>query len=351
MSSYREILDWFALHREASHSELERLIATADPERLDYAMGLAREVAVQNYGHGVFVRGLVEVSNRCVGGCYYCGLRTENRNINRYALSEEEIVEACKGGYELGLRSVVLQGGEVYDMSQKVASVVGNIKSLMPDVAVTLSLGEQDAEVYELWRKAGADRYLLRHETATKGHYARLHPERMRYDNRQRCLANLKTLGYQVGAGFMVGSPFQGTEELAHEIEYLLGLQPPMVGIGPYIPQCDTPFANQKRGSVERTLLMVSLVRMALPKALIPSTTALASSDAQGMTRGVLAGANVVMPNITPHKYRADYAIYDGKKSSGTEAGEGLRQLQAELGAIGYEAVLTRGDHLDFMKR
>ena len=260
-------------------------------------------------------------------------------------------MEACKSGYELGLRSVVLQGGEVYDMNQRVANVVERIKSLMPDVAVTLSLGEQDAEVYELWRKAGADRYLLRHESATKEHYARLHPERMRFDNRQRCLADLKSLGYQVGAGFMVGSPFQRAEELAHEIEYLVGLQPQMVGIGPYIPQSDTPFADQKRGGVELTLLMVALTRMALPKALIPSTTALASSDEQGMTRGILAGANVVMPNITPYKYRADYAIYDGKKSSGTEAGEGLRQLQTEMEAIGYEAVLTRGDHLDFMKR
>ncbi len=314
-------------------------------------MGLAREVAVQNYGHGVFVRGLVEVSNRCAGGCYYCGLRAENRSLNRYALSEEEIIGACKSGYELGLRSFVLQGGEVYDMNQRVANVVGEIKREMPDVAVTLSLGEQDVEVYKLWREAGADRYLLRHETATKEHYARLHPERMTFDNRQRCLKDLKALDYQVGAGFMVGSPFQTEKELAHEIEYLVGLQPQMVGIGPYIPQCDTPFADQKRGSVELTLLMVALTRMALPKALIPSTTALASSDEQGMARGILAGANVVMPNITPRKYRADYAIYDGKKSSGTEAGEGLRQLQTELEAIGYEAVLTRGDHLDFMKR
>jgi biotin synthase len=314
-------------------------------------MGLAREVAVENYGHGVFVRGLVEVSNRCAGGCYYCGLRAENRNVNRYSLSEEEIVGACRDGYELGLRSVVLQGGEVYDKAEMVASVVRKVKANMPDVAVTLSLGEQTSEVYDLWRKAGADRYLLRHETATKEHYARLHPERMSYDNRQRCLADLKSMGYQVGAGFMVGSPFQSEDELAREIEYLVGLQPQMVGIGPYIPQCDTPFADQKRGGVEQTLLMVALTRLALPKALIPSTTALASSDQQGMTRGILAGANVVMPNITPPQYRADYAIYDGKKSSGTEAGEGLLQLADELQAIGYEAVLSRGDHLDFMKR
>lgn len=313
-------------------------------------MGLAREVAVENYGHGVFVRGLVEVSNRCAGGCFYCGLRAENRNVNRYSLSEGEIVGACRNGYELGLRSFVLQGGEVYDKGQMVADVVRKVKTEMRDVAVTLSLGEQDAEIYDLWRKAGADRYLLRHETATKEHYAMLHPARMTFENRQRCIADLKVLGYQVGAGFMVGSPFQGTEELAREVEYLVGLQPQMVGIGPYIPQCDTPFADQKRGGVEQTLLMVALTRLALPKALIPSTTALASSDKQGMTRGILAGANVVMPNITPQHYRADYAIYDGKKSSGTEAGEGLQRLANELQMIGYESVLSRGDHADFVK-
>lgn len=351
MGSYREKLDWLALHNEASHSELVRIISTADSERLDYAMGLAREVAVQNYGREVFVRGLVEVSNRCVGGCYYCGLRAENRALNRYMLSEEEIAEACSDGYRLGLRSFVLQAGEVYDRTEMVAGVVRALKDRFSDVAVTLSLGEQSSEVYDLWRGAGADRYLLRHETATKEHYERLHPARMTFDNRQRCLADLKALGYQVGAGFMVGSPYQGVEELAREIEYLVNLQPQMVGIGPYIPQCDTPFADQKRGSVEQTLLMVALVRLALPKALIPSTTALASSDEHGMTRGILAGANVVMPNVTPRKYRADYAIYDGKKSSGTEAGEGLRQLASELHTIGYEATLTRGDHLDFMKR
>lgn len=351
MSGYKDILGWLALHHEATHSELVRLISSADAEKLDYAMGLAREVAVDNYGHGVFVRGLVEVSNRCAGGCYYCGLRAENSRVRRYSLSEEEIREACKKGYELGLRSFVLQGGEVYDKAEMMARVVRELKAEMPDAAVTLSLGEQDAEVYDLWRQAGADRYLLRHETATKEHYARLHPARMTFDNRQRCIADLKALGYQVGAGFMVGSPFQGAEELAREVEYLVGLQPQMVGIGPYIPQCDTPFGDQKRGSVEQTLLMVALTRLALPKALIPSTTALASSDKQGMTRGILAGANVVMPNITPQQYRADYAIYDGKKSCGTEAGEGLQRLASEFQMIGYEAVLSRGDHADFVKR
>lgn len=348
MSAYKPILEWLALHHEASHEELRKVIATADGEVLNYASGLAREVAQDNFGKGVYIRGLVEISNRCSGGCYYCGLRAENLAVARYALSEEEIVRACSEGYAKGLRSFVLQGGEVHEGAERVAYLVQRIKRLMPDAAVTLSLGEQPSEVYDEWRKAGADRYLLRHETATKEHYERLHPARMSYENRLRCLGELRTLGYQVGAGFMVGSPYQSEEELAREVEFLLDFQPEMVGIGPFIPQHSTPFAEMPRGGVEQTLLMVSLARLALPKALIPSTTALASSDEQGMQRGILAGANVVMPNITPERYRPDYAIYDGKKSVGTESGEGIELLRRELEEISYTAQMVRGDHPDY---
>lgn len=349
MSAYKPILEWLAAHHEASHKELVGLIRNADEAVLGYASGLAREVADGVFGKRVYLRGLVEISNRCSGGCYYCGLRAENTSVCRYALSEEEIVMACQEGYALGLKSFVLQGGEVRGNAESVAEAVRRVKSEMPDAAVTLSLGEQTGEIYDLWRKAGADRYLLRHETATKAHYKRLHPARQTFENRQRCLGELRALGYQIGAGFMVGSPYQTEEELAHEVEYLLTLRPEMVGIGPFIPQHSTPFASEKRGSVEQTLLMVSLARLALPKALIPSTTALASSHESGMVRGILAGANVVMPNITPPKYRPDYAIYDGKKSVGTESGEGIEQLRRELEGIGYAAAMVRGDHPDFV--
>lgn len=348
MSAYKPILEWLALHHEASHEELRKVIATADGAVLNYASGLAREVAQDKFGKGVYVRGLVEISNRCSGGCYYCGLRAENLAVARYTLSEEDIVKACSAGYEKGLRSFVLQGGEVREGAERVAHLVQRIKQLMPDAAVTLSLGEQPSEVYNEWRKAGADRYLLRHETATKEHYERLHPARMSHENRLRCLDELRALGYQVGAGFMVGSPYQSEYELAREVEFLLDFRPEMVGIGPFIPQHSTPFADMARGGVEQTLLMVSLTRLALPKALIPSTTALASSDEQGMQRGILAGANVVMPNITPERYRPDYAIYDGKKSIGTESGEGIELLRRELEEIGYTAEMVRGDHLDY---
>lgn len=351
MSRNGKILEWLAAYNEVSHKELTGLIASADGSTLDYAAGVAREIASEVYGRKVYLRGLVEISNRCACGCYYCGLRAENSNVERYALSKEEIMGACTEGYRLGLRSFVLQGGEVKDNAESVADVVRTIRQTIPEAAVTLSLGEQSEEVYALWREAGADRYLLRHETATKEHYARLHPERQTYESRMRCLGALRSLGYQVGAGFMVGSPYQSEEELAREVEYLLDFRPEMVGIGPFIPQSNTPFASMRRGSVELTLLMVSLVRLALPKALIPATTALASSDESGTVRGVLSGANVVMPNITPQQYRPHYAIYDGKKSSGSESGEGLRMLQEELERVGYTAAMERGDHPDFMKK
>lgn len=351
MSRNSKILEWLAAHKEASHNELTGLIASADNSTLDYAAGLAREIASEVYGRKVYLRGLVEISNRCACGCYYCGLRAENCNVERYALSEEEIVRSCGECYVLGLRSFVLQSGEVHDRAEEVARVVRRLKEEYSDASVTLSLGEQPIEVYDRWRKAGADRYLLRHETATPEHYARLHPARQTYESRMRCLRALRSLGYQVGAGFMVGSPYQTEEELAREVEYLLELRPEMVGIGPFIPQHSTPFADMPRGGVEKTLLMVSLVRLALPKALIPSTTALASSDDSGMVRGILAGANVVMPNITPERYRPNYAIYDGKKSVGTESGEGIELLRRELAGVGYTVAMERGDHPDYVEK
>lgn len=350
MNNYKKILERLALCHEASHAELVGLISRADSEVLEYASGLAREVATGVFGRKVFLRGLVEISNRCSGGCYYCGLRVDNRSLNRYSLTKEEILEACRRGYDLGLRSFVLQAGEIKSDGRDVEDVVRRIKDAMPDVAVTLSLGEQSEEVYDLWRKAGADRYLLRHESATKEHYNRLHPERMSHEARLHCLDILRSMGYQIGAGFMVGSPFQSEEELAREVEFLLELHPEMVGIGPFIPQSATPFAEMRRGGVEQTLLMLSLVRLSLPKALIPSTTALASSDSDGTVRGILAGANVVMPNITPMCYRSDYAIYDGKKSIGTESVEGLTMLCEELQRVGYCAAMERGDHPDFLE-
>ena len=328
---------------------LTELIASADEDVREYAAAVAREVAQEYFGNGVYLRGLVEISNRCSRGCYYCGLRAENGGVHRYSLSHDEVAEACAEGYNLGFRSFVLQGGEMHNIQDDVAILTKRLRNEMPEVALTLSLGEQSYETYRRWREAGADRYLLRHETATKSHYQRLHPEWMSYDERLECLDNLHALGYQRGAGFMVGSPWQGAEELAAEIEFLSKMRPEMVGIGPFIPQSATPFAGYERGSVEQTLLMISLVRLTLPKALIPATTALASSDEAGTSRGVMAGANVVMPNLTPRRVRGDYAIYDGKKSYGSESAEGVEMLAEQLLRVGYEPRMTRGDHPDFV--
>ena len=316
---------------------LVRLIEECTEESVARVCRAARATSEEHFGRRVWLRGLVEVWSRCEGGCLYCGLRAENRGLGRYEMTSEEIVETCREGYSLGLRTFVLQGGQVRDRAEKVESVVRILKAEFPDAAVTLSLGEQPREVYERWRRAGADRYLLRHETASEGHYRLLHPERMNFHHRRECLGWLKELGYQTGAGMMVGSPHQRAEDLVADLGYLADLQPDMVGIGPFMPQGQTPFAEWPRGSVERTVLMVALVRLLLPTAMIPATTALASADGEGTVRGVLAGANVVMPNLTPQKYRAQYAIYDHKKSTGSEAAEGIESLRANFDSIGYE--------------
>lgn len=331
------IIDSLRQGKIPSDQSLVRLIEECTEESVARVCRAARATSEEHFGRRVWLRGLVEVWSRCEGGCLYCGLRAENRGLGRYEMTSEEIVETCREGYSLGLRTFVLQGGQVRDRADKVESVVRTLKAEFPDAAVTLSLGEQPRETYERWRRAGADRYLLRHETASEGHYRLLHPERMNFHHRRECLGWLKELGYQTGAGMMVGSPHQRAEDLVADLEYLAALQPDMVGIGPFMPQGQTPFAEWPRGSVERTVLMVALVRLLLPMAMIPATTALASADGEGTTRGVLAGANVVMPNLTPQKYRAQYAIYDHKKSTGSEAAEGIESLRANFDSIGYE--------------
>lgn len=320
-----------------SDQSLVRLIEECTEESVARVCRAARATSEEHFGRRVWLRGLVEVWSRCEGGCLYCGLRAENRELCRYEMTSEEIVEACREGYSLGLRTFVLQGGQVRDRVEMVESVVRTLKAEFPDAAVTLSLGEQPREVYEKWRRAGADRYLLRHETASERHYGLLHPERMNFHHRRECLGWLKELGYQTGAGMMVGSPWQRSEDLVADLHYLRELRPEMVGIGPFMPQSDTPLGEWPRGSVERTLLMVALVRLLLPTAMIPATTALASADGKGTLRGLLAGANVVMPNLTPQKYRAQYAIYDHKKSTGSEAAEGIDALRIALENINHK--------------
>jgi len=329
-----------------SLSEFETLISSYTKEDMDFAGKIAREICDSIYGKEIFLRGLIEISNYCKNDCYYCGIRRSNKCAQRYRLTEEDILECCKEGYALGYRTFVLQGGEdMYFTKERVCSVVSRIKELYPDCAITLSLGEKDFEEYKAYTEAGADRYLLRHETADKEHYAMLHPENLSALTRQKCLFDLKKLGFQTGAGMMVGAPFQTPLHLAKDMLFLSELRPQMVGIGPFIPHKDTPFKDKERGSLELTIFLLSLTRIMLPDVLLPATTALGTIHPTGREMGVLAGANVIMPNLSPMSVRKKYMLYDGKISVGDESAQSVNTVREKMSSIGYEVSLSRGDH------
>ncbi|MEG2051740.1 MAG: [FeFe] hydrogenase H-cluster radical SAM maturase HydE [Oscillospiraceae bacterium] len=303
----------------------------------------------KQYGARVFFRGLIEFSNFCKNNCYYCGIQRSNQNISRYLMTEKEILDTCGQGYKMGFRTFVLQSGEDLCFSDdKLCSVVCKIKALFPDCAITLSAGELSYESYIKLYDAGADRYLLRHETANEEHYRMLHPPELSLAHRKECLYNLKEIGYQVGAGFMVESPCQTYETLAEDLIFLRELQPHMIGIGPFIPHEDTKFANFDTPTIHKTIILLSLVRIMLPTALIPATTALNTIDSSAREKGFMAGANVVMPNLTPKKYRDNYRLYDNKLCSDLEASENLSNLMEAIEKINMIPDLSRGDHADF---
>ena len=306
---------------------------------------LADKVRREEYGNKVYIRGLIEFTNYCKNNCFYCGLRRDNKLVERYRLSKDDILSCCIEGYKSGFRTFVLQGGEdPYFSDEILCDIVFSIKSLFPDCAVTLSVGEKEKESYKAYKNAGADRYLLRHETACGEHYAKLHPKEMHYNNRVRCLYDLKDLGFQVGAGFMVGSPFQTLENIVEDIRFMQKLQPDMIGIGPYLTQKDTPFSEFKNGNLELTIKLLSIVRILFPKVLLPATTALATLAENGRETALKSGANVLMPNLSPSEKRAKYAIYDNKLSIGGESAEKLQELKKSVSDIGYEIVCDRGD-------
>lgn len=299
------------------------------------------------YGNKVYIRGLIEFTNYCKNNCYYCGIRRDNRNVRRYRLTEEEILSCCREGYELGYRTFVLQGGEdPYFTDERMTRLIRQIKENHPDCAITLSIGEREKESYRKFREAGADRYLLRHETADEAHYRSLHPQEMSLSHRMQCLYDLKELDYQVGAGFMVGSPGQTLVNIADDLLFLHRLQPEMVGIGPFIPHHDTRYAGEKAGSVDMTIFLLSVIRILLPKVLLPATTALGTMDPFGREKGLLAGANVVMPNLSPEKNRKDYSLYDNKICTGEEAAQSIAALRKKVESVGCQVVTDRGDAL-----
>lgn len=344
-----EIREWVDQIREKQNITQEQLagILSCDNESdIEYLHKAARQVTDEIYGNKVYIRGLIEFTNYCKNDCLYCGIRRSNKTADRYRLSEKEILACCDTGYELGFRTFVLQGGEdPYYTDEKICSLVGQIKDNYPDCALTLSIGEKSTESYRQYFEAGADRYLLRHETANQEHYSRLHPRDMSLDNRKRCLRDLKEIGFQVGCGFMVGSPHQTIETLYEDLQFIKNFRPHMVGIGPFIPQHATPFSREKAGGLEETLRLLSIIRLMNPHVLLPSTTALGTIHPQGRELGIKAGANVVMPNLSPTEVREKYQLYDNKICTGDEAAECRACMQNRMKQIGYEVVTDRGDY------
>ena len=328
------LVDKLAKSHVLSREEFSFLLDNIGEED-SYLYEKAREAALANYGNKIYVRGLMEFSNYCKNDCYYCGIRRSNQKASRYRLSPEQIMECCSIGYGLGFRTFVLQGGEdPWFTDEKIAYLVERMKKQYPDCAVTLSVGEKGYDTYKRWFDAGADRYLLRHETANPCHYASLHPPQMSSEYRKECLHNLKAIGYQTGCGI-----------IAEDLEFMHGLQPEMVGIGPFIPHHDTPFKDRPAGTLRQTLLLLAIVRLMLPDVLLPATTALGTIEPDGREQGVMAGANVVMPNLSPMEVRKKYMLYDNKISTGMEAAANIKELKRRMASIGYEVVTDRGDH------
>ena len=346
MERMKPVYERFIENPDFTKPDFVELIKCAeDPEAVRKLKEEAVRIREIYYGKKVFTRGLIEYTNYCKNDCYYCGIRKSNTNAKRYRLTEDEIMACCENGYELGFRTFVLQGGEdAYYTDDRMVEIIKKIKEAYPECALTLSIGEKSYESYKRFREAGADRYLLRHETANEEHYRKLHPEKMSLAVRKNCLYDLKKLGYQVGAGMMVGSPYQTTEDLAEDLVFLKELQPEMVGIGPFIPHHDTQFAKEPAGSVEMTLFLLAVIRILLPKVLLPATTALGTMDPLGREKGLQAGANVVMPNLSPVKNRKQYELYDNKICTGEEAAECRGCMGRRVASVGYELVTERGD-------
>ncbi len=329
-----------------ANEELRELLTTTDSALVERLRAAAEGLTVENFGHGIYLRGLIEVSNICRNDCRYCGIRCSNRNVERYRLDSAAILGCCEEGYGLGLRTFVLQGGEDPALGDDfLVPLVGEIRRRYPDCAITLSLGERTEESYRALFEAGATRYLLRHETIDQEHYAHLHPARMSLEGRIGCLRTLKRIGYQTGTGIMVGSPGQTIDTIVADLRFMADLQPEMIGIGPFLPHCDTPFRDEPAGSLDLTLRLISILRLMHPRALIPATTSLATITPDGRARGILAGANVVMPNLSPAAERHKYMLYDNKAFVGTESVEGLRALETEFSKICRHADFSRGDY------
>ena len=342
----KNLIDKLNKDKSLSLDQYKTLIEQYDSFDIEYAKSIAVDIRKSVYGNSVFIRGLIEVSNYCKNGCLYCGINRSNKNCSRYRLTKDEILTCCDYGYELGFRTFVLQGGEDNHFTDEfVCDIVKEIKKKFPDCAVTLSLGEKSFESYKKLYDAGADRYLLRHETADSEHYSKLHPSDLNLENRMECLKNLKTIGFQTGCGIMVGSPYQTSEHIAKDLKFIKEFDPEMCGIGPFLPHKDTVFASFEKGSFELTLFLLSLIRIMKPNILLPSTTALGTIREGGREMGILHGANVIMPNLSPESAKDKYMLYDNKLRTGLESANALEMLKEKMTSIGYEIVTDRGDY------
>lgn len=339
-----QLIDKLEKEHSLTLDEYQLLVENESKALFVYASNKAKKLAQSIYATDIYVRGLIEVGNYCRNDCFYCGIRKSNTHADRYILNEEDILSCCREGYELGFRTFVLQGGEGIYKPVFVENVVRKIHALYPDCAITLSLGEEERNVYQAWFDAGATRYLLRHETADKNHYQKLHPKDMSFEHRMNCLKDLKEIGYQVGCGFMVGSPYQTSHSLALDLKFIEEFKPDMCGIGPFISQSDTPFKNQESGTLHQTIYLLSLIRLIQPNILLPATTALGTINPTGREKGILAGANVVMPNLSPVSVRKKYALYDNKICTGEESAQCRGCLSRRMESIGYKIVTDRGD-------
>ena len=347
--SYKDaltLLSSFEYDNNLNKKKLDKKEKEEIKELKEYLRIKAREKADKIFGKYIFMRGLVEFTNYCKNDCIYCGIRKSNKNVERYRLNKKEILECCKVGYDIGFRTFVLQGGEDNFFNiERMSNIVRAIKEEFPDCALTLSIGEKDEEYYKELKNNGANRFLLRHETSENEHYSKLHPKYMSLDNRKECLRILKRLGFQTGTGIMVGSPFQKLENIASDLIFMQEIKPEMIGIGPFLPHKDTPFANEKIGEMELTLILISILRLIFPLSLIPATTALGTIKEGGRVLGILHGANVVMPNLSPMNVRKKYLLYNNKISTGTESAEGVELLKKSVDKIGYILTGARGDY------
>lgn len=347
----KKYVDKLIRQHHLEKEEWELLLDAQEKQLDEYIFAQARLVRERHYGKSVYLRGLIEISSYCRNDCYYCGIRASNSLAQRYRLSDGEILDCCEQGRRLGFSTFVLQGGEDTKFSdERVERLIREIKGRYPDCAITLSLGEKEREAFQRFFAAGADRYLLRHETADLMHYEKLHPSRMSLQHRKGCLWNLKEIGFQVGSGFMVGSPGQTSACIAEDFLFLEELQPHMVGIGPFIPASGTPFADEPGGTLKQTLRILGLLRLMLPQTLLPATTALGTIHPKGREFGLLAGANVVMPNLSPVSVRKKYSLYDDKICTGEEAAECISCLKRRIESTGYQIDMGRGDSVMYKK-